>query len=152
MIGQSRGAQAAGSEVERLLPTSASWVETACRSRAAMQRTDNNRSFICIAVYHGLKEEQAVREAAMSARQRRRDRRPAVRELCRCSELVFFAPPRSHGCLRITQLRHLVALATGLAVMRATHGSQLSELVVLTNRVIGRTRQRAVVEGAEAVV
>jgi hypothetical protein len=34
-IGQSRGAQAVGSEVERLLQTSASWVETACRSWAA---------------------------------------------------------------------------------------------------------------------
>ena len=44
----------------------------------------------------------------------------------------------------------LLALATGLGVMRGVHRSQLSELVLLTNRIIGRTKQRAVVEGAEA--
>jgi PST family polysaccharide transporter len=45
----------------------------------------------------------------------------------------------------------LLALATGLGVMRAAHGSQFSELVLLGNRVIGRTAQRAVVEGAGTV-
>jgi O-antigen/teichoic acid export membrane protein len=42
----------------------------------------------------------------------------------------------------------LLALATGLGVMRAVHRSQFSELVLVTNRVIGRTKQRAIVEGA----
>jgi O-antigen/teichoic acid export membrane protein len=42
----------------------------------------------------------------------------------------------------------LLALATGLGVMRTVHRSQLSELVLVTNRVIGRTKQPAVVEGA----
>jgi O-antigen/teichoic acid export membrane protein len=42
----------------------------------------------------------------------------------------------------------LLALATGLGVMRAVHRSQFSELVLLTNRMIGRPKQRAVVEGA----
>jgi O-antigen/teichoic acid export membrane protein len=45
----------------------------------------------------------------------------------------------------------LLTLATGLGVMRAVHRSQLSELVVLTNRMIGRTERRAVVEGAGSV-
>ena len=42
----------------------------------------------------------------------------------------------------------LLALATGLGVMRAVHRSQLSEVVLLTNRIIGRSTQGAVVEGA----
>ena len=42
----------------------------------------------------------------------------------------------------------LVALATGLGVMRAVHRSQLTELVLLTQRIISRTTQRAIVEGA----
>lgn len=45
----------------------------------------------------------------------------------------------------------LLALATGLGVMWAVHRSQLSELVLLTNRVIGRTPRPAVVEGAGSV-
>jgi O-antigen/teichoic acid export membrane protein len=45
----------------------------------------------------------------------------------------------------------LLALATGLGVMRAVHRSQFSELVLVTNRIIRRTTQRAVVEGAGSV-
>ena len=45
----------------------------------------------------------------------------------------------------------LLALATGLGVMRAVHRSQLSEVVLLTNRIIGRSTQGAVVEGAGSV-
>jgi O-antigen/teichoic acid export membrane protein len=45
----------------------------------------------------------------------------------------------------------LVALATGLGVMRAVHRSQLSELVLLSNRMIGRTKL-AVVEGAGSLL
>jgi hypothetical protein len=45
----------------------------------------------------------------------------------------------------------LLAVATGLGVMRAVHRSQFSELVHLTNRIIGRTSRPAVVEGAGTV-
>ena len=43
----------------------------------------------------------------------------------------------------------LIGFATGLGIMRAFHRSQLSELVLLTNRMIRRTKQGAVVEGRE---
>jgi PST family polysaccharide transporter len=42
----------------------------------------------------------------------------------------------------------LLALATGLGVMRAVHRSQFSELVLLSNRVFGRATRPAVVDGA----
>ena len=42
----------------------------------------------------------------------------------------------------------LLAVAVGLGVMRVVHRSQLSELVELANRVLGRGKPRAVVEGA----
>jgi O-antigen/teichoic acid export membrane protein len=45
----------------------------------------------------------------------------------------------------------LLAVAMGLGVMRAVHRSQFSELVLLTNRVIGRTTRPPVVEGAGSV-
>jgi O-antigen/teichoic acid export membrane protein len=45
----------------------------------------------------------------------------------------------------------LVALATGLGVMRAAHRSQFTELVLLMHSVIGRTPQRPLVEGAGTV-
>ena len=46
----------------------------------------------------------------------------------------------------------LLAVATGLGVMRAVHRSQFSELVHLTNRMIGRPKQQAVAEGAGGVL
>ena len=45
----------------------------------------------------------------------------------------------------------LLALATGLGVMRAVHRPQFSELVLLGNRLIGRMKQQAVVERAGSV-
>jgi O-antigen/teichoic acid export membrane protein len=46
----------------------------------------------------------------------------------------------------------LLAIATGLGVMRLVHRSQFNELVLLSNRMMGRPKQQAVVEGAGSLL
>ena len=51
--------------------------------------------------------------------------------------------------LIVLGLGALVAVGVGLAVMRVAHPSQLSELLRLVNRVLGRGAEPPVVNGTE---